>query len=683
MYLVLIGLPAHAVGGTRHALLVGVTEYHPSVSAIAPRLDGPGNDVLAMWQLVRESGFPPDQVTLLTSASERIPKEAEAIEPTRAEILAALDRIAATLSEEDEVLLYFAGHGAQLPDIRNVSSDDEPDGLDEVFLPADFRIDQSQGAARYANEIRDDEFGARIDRMIESGAHVWLIADTCHAGTLRRGDPPALVPRQLTLWYDEPRRSDGDAVIMPRDRSAGEFVAFYGAQAGDLAYETRVPQSILEEPQTHGILTWALIQAVQKGARDYRDLANATSSIVWQFSGGRSRPDFEGALGRIPMVGAHGSDIRKYSLAGGMDGLSIQAGRLDGLTEGESVSIGWNGSNHVADKLADARVVVAGLDTSRLELPTPGDPSVSALERQITAEGLDPVHDRDRWLKDRAPTLVGWWPGAGEIEAKGIRFGLGLAPQNAARHEIVAQIGELSEASNGAAEIVVDLSGDVLELRYGRLRGPLTFPNTAAGRERLIARLARLNRADHLRNVGRGLAHSSVSAALSARLTARPSNTADCVSSIRTRNQIGPLEVHHCDLVEVEVMNRGDRTLDLTPLYLAPDGEVYFLSGYADARRGGLRLRPGAAQVVQFREDLSSGDGAPAVTGEVTLLLLAVNAAEDGRTPVDFRYLQTVGSTSMLRSVQHQDRPRVDTDAGAVLMTFVTQQPEGTGEQND
>lgn len=82
-----------------HALIIGVGRY-----AHAPFYDVPTTaaDAQALAALVQDAqfcGYPPDQVTLLTEA-----------QATRADILAALERLA-QISADDTVLLFYSGHG--------------------------------------------------------------------------------------------------------------------------------------------------------------------------------------------------------------------------------------------------------------------------------------------------------------------------------------------------------------------------------------------------------------------------------------------------------------------------------------------------------------------------------------------------------------------------------------------
>ncbi|MEM6897510.1 MAG: caspase family protein, partial [Pseudomonadota bacterium] len=93
----LLFAPTLAVAAPDRALLVGVTEYDPSLAAVAPPLAGPGNDVALMADVLQDLGTSPDAITVLTEAA-----------PTRAAILAALDSLAIGATPGEEIAIFLA-----------------------------------------------------------------------------------------------------------------------------------------------------------------------------------------------------------------------------------------------------------------------------------------------------------------------------------------------------------------------------------------------------------------------------------------------------------------------------------------------------------------------------------------------------------------------------------------------
>ena len=171
--------PGHAV--TRRALLVGVTKYDH-----LPRdrnLDGPSHDARLMGRLLRERyQFPAEGIVTLTE-DEGSP----ARRPTRANIEREFRRLADQAREGDQVVVLLAGHGARQPESNPPDpAYPEPDGIDEIFLPADVSPWKGE-RERVPNAIVDNEIGAWLRAITAKRAYVWAIFDCCHSGTMTRG----------------------------------------------------------------------------------------------------------------------------------------------------------------------------------------------------------------------------------------------------------------------------------------------------------------------------------------------------------------------------------------------------------------------------------------------------------------------------------------------------------------
>lgn len=158
-----LALPA---GAAQQALLVGVSEY-PALPE--RRLAGPANDVRLMVRSLSSLGWQPGQMQVLAEQGDAM--------PSRANILQALARLAQSSRSGDWVLLYFSGHGAQVP---------SKTGLDEVFLPRDTAFWDAQ-RQEVKGALRDKELAAALQRIRAQGANVWAVFDTCHAADMLRG----------------------------------------------------------------------------------------------------------------------------------------------------------------------------------------------------------------------------------------------------------------------------------------------------------------------------------------------------------------------------------------------------------------------------------------------------------------------------------------------------------------
>lgn len=139
------------VGAKFYALLIGESDYtDPNI----PDLDGlPVNDAMALQKtLTTFYTFDPENVKVLKS-------------PTRREIVIALDEIAKKVTSQDNVLIFYGGHGHY--------EDDNDIGY---WLPKDAEVSNS------ANWLYNDQLVASI-RKIKS-LHTLLISDACFSGSI-------------------------------------------------------------------------------------------------------------------------------------------------------------------------------------------------------------------------------------------------------------------------------------------------------------------------------------------------------------------------------------------------------------------------------------------------------------------------------------------------------------------
>ena len=142
----------------KRALLVGINAY-PSPNA----LRGCVNDVMDMKHLlVTRCGFTSSEITVITDAAA-----------TTEAIRKALENLLKGLSEGEQVVFHYSGHGAQMK-----SKGGEADGLDEVICPVDF--DWSEERA-----IRDKEFHDLFSKIPAGADFVW-VSDSCHSGDLSK-----------------------------------------------------------------------------------------------------------------------------------------------------------------------------------------------------------------------------------------------------------------------------------------------------------------------------------------------------------------------------------------------------------------------------------------------------------------------------------------------------------------
>lgn len=182
-----------AVKPSRRALLIGINDYPDPAS----RLEGCVNDVFLMSSVLQESGFDPEDIRIVLN--------------DRATTRGIMDRLHWLLDgvrDGDERMLFYSGHGAQIP---RYNIQGEPDHVDECLVPYDF--DWSP-----AHAILDRQF-AELYSQLPYDSYFVAMFDCCHSGGLTRDGGPrvrGLSPpddiRHRALKWDSTER-----MWLPRD----------------------------------------------------------------------------------------------------------------------------------------------------------------------------------------------------------------------------------------------------------------------------------------------------------------------------------------------------------------------------------------------------------------------------------------------------------------------------------
>ncbi|HAN18109.1 MAG: hypothetical protein A2X13_04050 [Bacteroidetes bacterium GWC2_33_15] len=159
--------------GRFYALLIGVNEY-PDPEIVD--LDKPVQDAEKLYQnLTTNYTFDPENVTLLKN-------------PTHEDIISELDRLDKLITEKDNLLIFYAGHGYW-------------DTEDEVgyWLPSDSK------QANTANWLRNSTIRDYL-RTVKT-KHTLLIADACFSGGIFKSrNAFADAPKSIQKLYELPSR---------------------------------------------------------------------------------------------------------------------------------------------------------------------------------------------------------------------------------------------------------------------------------------------------------------------------------------------------------------------------------------------------------------------------------------------------------------------------------------------
>ncbi|HEX3657123.1 MAG TPA: caspase family protein [Pirellulales bacterium] len=330
----------------RHALLVGCTKYdfHAEMS-----LEGPANDVVLMAKTLHDRyGFAPERIRILSEAANAAGR------PTRANIAAEFQRLEGEVGAGDQVVILLAGHGSQQPvQDKNLQTNPEPDGQDEIFLPCDCQA-WNKNKNTVVNAIIDDELGRWTQAIAKRGASLWVIFDSCHSGTALRGDSPfktremkpaALkVPETATQQTRSLRagtrtRSDDAGGGVDGVDDGLPIIALYAAQAFETEKECMLPLDSKQQ-DWRGLLSYALCQVLEQGPPpSYRELHQCIVAQYRKWGWTEPTPLIEGAnLDRLVLD--EKPRPPRFQLTGNArDGWKVDAGRLQGLAANSVLAV--------------------------------------------------------------------------------------------------------------------------------------------------------------------------------------------------------------------------------------------------------------------------------------------------------------------------------------------------------
>jgi hypothetical protein len=344
--------------GRKLALLVGCTKYDKLPERF--QLKGPGNDVVLMRKVLTERfGFANQDIVTLAEG-------AAAGRPTRANIKAQFERLAREAGPMDQVMILLGGHGSQQPDQEPF---DEPDGLDETFLPCD--AGPWDGSKQMVlNALIDDELEVWTKAITERGASLWLIVDACHSGTmLRGGDEVAREIPEGELVPEEALRKARQQAAARREGTRGgpappapaakvmdkneRLVALYACQPHEPTVERRMPPEGTGDTR-YGLLSYTICQILTQAQSrlTYRELAQRIQGQYVQWGRTAPTPLLEGLGQDREVLGTRSWPGRsQFILSPAEAGWKIRAGLLHGLTDGTILAVYPPAGEAGADKV--------------------------------------------------------------------------------------------------------------------------------------------------------------------------------------------------------------------------------------------------------------------------------------------------------------------------------------------
>jgi hypothetical protein len=161
-----------------HALIIGVSDYKYNGPGLSS-LEKPAKDAEDLYKvLISKYAFTPENTTLLKS-------------PTREEMIDAFDALTRKVQENDNVLIFYAGHGHH-----------EKETGFGFWLPSDAK--KESRSAWIANSTIKDYIG------VLKSKHTLLITDACFSGSIfktRRVDFAATALKIHEIYRDKSRKA--------------------------------------------------------------------------------------------------------------------------------------------------------------------------------------------------------------------------------------------------------------------------------------------------------------------------------------------------------------------------------------------------------------------------------------------------------------------------------------------
>lgn len=342
-------------------------------------LSGPGNDAKALKALlIARYGFKAENVHELPEA-----------EATHDGILRAIQRyLIDEAAPGDECFFYYSGHGSN---IRN-SLSDQGNGQDETIVPIDFVRPVTR--KEDIRDIRDKELARYFNRALDKGVVLTALFDSCHSGSIARGDVTVKAGPSITFDIAEP------PVKEPAPMERGALI-LSAALAGQSALEQNYDRVV------HGDFTYALLEVLKRP-----DAESFTAEQVFQQIAAIMKGK---GVQAQPNMDANGAR-RKRNLFGSLSG-AHESQRLFSV-----VRIEKNGKGIVLDKgeaygVTEGSELVSKNGSPQIRLRITSVPEMSrSIAEPVRLADLDRIKSGDLFIQDRwaaSPKDIQiWMPGS-------------------------------------------------------------------------------------------------------------------------------------------------------------------------------------------------------------------------------------------------------------------------------
>jgi len=388
------GTTAQIKEAPKLALLVGINDYS---SPTIRDLNGTHNDVdIVKNLLVEQYKFREDKVKaaprLAPCGQQTVASPVKTLcseQATQAAIMEAFEKHLISNAENYQkqtgvspdkgatVVFYYSGHGSTLPD---EVGGDESDGIDETIVAAD---SDNYGA----KDIRDDKFEELFGRLKKFTSNVTFIFDSCHSGTVTRGNGVKSVERNFKPTSGGASRGDSTNLSDAMNTDAS-YVTISGSLPNEKSQEDYFP---IEKPkpggfkdQLNGALTYYFVQNLRRNPdATYREIMNRVQTTVVNLKRGQT-PQAEGAIDRVVFgsgaarqktpIFVKSSDIVKKTFDGKaaeVNEIGLDVGTIAGAQTGGVIAVYNSKARQLEgdkDKIATGSITFANAFTSKADV---------------------------------------------------------------------------------------------------------------------------------------------------------------------------------------------------------------------------------------------------------------------------------------------------------------------------
>jgi hypothetical protein len=347
---------------TRRALLIGINTYQYPTTTLAswrhnvvpapsstvlndtpiprgaiPNLHGAVADARAIEMILRTRYEFTQTVRLEDSAA------------TRAGILRAVQRLVDETRAGDVVTFFYSGHGSQRLNTLAPASATTTQ-MDQTIVPAD------ANAGQY--DIRNIELSMLFVQILDKGARLTLIFDSCHSGSAVRS---ATIPGTFRAAVFDTRdaRDSTNILSLASSRRTNRALFLAAAEEDQLAEEELTVDPV--DHEIHGAFTDALLSVIRNPTTSVNAPAQEIfeqAQAVLRWRGRTQVPvlDGAGADARRPLFGLD-TDARVGRITLAAQGTRGDTVILDG---GLAVGIGGGSELHSEDGIDTLRLRIVG-----------------------------------------------------------------------------------------------------------------------------------------------------------------------------------------------------------------------------------------------------------------------------------------------------------------------------------